>query len=332
MEILLNIKDLQKSYTKGSPVLKIDELSIEKGKTTAVVGESGSGKTTLMRLIAGLESPDKGSIISQGKIYTNEKYLLPPNKRHIGMVFQDHALFPHLTVFKNLAYGLPDQNNSKEAIRELLNLVALDGLENRYPHELSGGQQQRVALARALAQKPKILILDEPFSNLDVSLKIQLRDEIFTILKKTNITTLFITHDMNDAKYIADEIVVLKDGQMIQKGGINVLYNKPSNLYIASLFSEIIVLNLSILECFNFTTQKQKVYAIRNQDFVLNSDAEYQTEGTLLNSKYQGTHYLNTIKISNQYTFKLSTQQILKGTVKIGFFESDLLVFDHQQA
>ena len=327
MEILLNIKDLQKSYTKGSPVLKIDELSIEKGKTTAVVGESGSGKTTLMRLIAGLESPDKGSIVSEGKIYTNERVLLSPNKRHIGMVFQDHALFPHLTIFKNLAYGLPDQDNSKEVIKELLNLVALDGFENRYPHELSGGQQQRVALARALAQKPNILILDEPFSNLDSSLKLQLRDEIFTILKKTNITTLFITHDMDDAIYIADEIVVLKDGKIIQKGDIDALYKKPNSLYIASLFSKVNVLNFNHLEFFKLTVQKDKVYAIRHQDFIINEDTEYQTTGVVLKSIYQGTHYLNSIKISDQYILKLSSQQKLEGIVKIGFFESDLLIF-----
>lgn len=329
MGILLNIKDLQKSYTKGSPVLKIDELSIEKGKTTAVVGESGSGKTTLMRLIAGLESPDTGSIISEGIIFTNEKVLLSPNKRHIGMVFQDHALFPHLTIFKNLAYGLSNHENSKERIRELLNLVALDGFENRYPHELSGGQQQRVALARALAQKPNILILDEPFSNLDSSLKLQLRDEIFTILKKTNITTLFITHDMDDAIYIADEIVVLKDGEIIQKGAIEALYKKPNSLYIASLFSKVNVLNFNHLEFFNYAPQKHKVYAIRHQNLMVNEDAEYHTSGTILKSAYQGNHYLNTIEISDQYLFKLSSQQKLEGTVKIGFFESDLLVFDH---
>lgn len=328
MEIILDIKDLQKSYTKGSVVLNIDQLSIEKGKTTAVVGESGSGKTTLMRLIAGLESPDKGSIISQEMIFTNEKFFMSPNKRHIGMVFQDHALFPHLTIFKNLAYGLSSQDNSKERIRELLNLVALDGLENRYPHELSGGQQQRVALARALAQKPKILILDEPFSNLDTSLKLQLRDEIFTILKKTNITTLFITHDMNDAIYIADEIVVLKEGEIIQKGEIKALYKKPNNLYIASLFSEVNVLKSNHLELFDFTPKKQKIYAIRHQDFMINEKAEYQTNGIVLKSNYQGTHYLNTIEIADKYNFKLSSQQKLQGALKIGFDKSDLLVFD----
>lgn len=328
MEIILDIKDLQKSYTKGSVVLNIDQLSIEKGKTTAVVGESGSGKTTLMRLIAGLDSPDKGSIISQEMIFTNEKFFMSPNKRHIGMVFQDHALFPHLTIFKNLAYGLSGQDNSKERIKELLNLVALDGLENRYPHELSGGQQQRVALARALAQKPKILILDEPFSNLDTSLKLQLRDEIFTILKKTNITTLFITHDMNDAIYLADEIVVLKEGEIIQKGEIEVLYKKPNNLYIASLFSEVNVLKSNHLELFDFTPKKQKIYAIRHQDFMINEKAEYLTNGIVLKSNYQGTHYLNTIEIADKYSFKLSSQQKLQGALKIGFDKSDLLVFD----
>lgn len=327
MGIVLDIKGLQKSYTKGNPVLCVDELSIQKGTTTAVVGESGSGKTTLMRLIAGLESPELGSISLYGTIFTNPKKMVSPEKRQVGMVFQDHALFPHLTIYNNLAFGLSDKECIKDRVLELLSLVNLEGFENRYPHELSGGQQQRIALARALAPKPKILILDEPFSNLDTSLKLQLRNEVFSILKKTDITTLFITHDMDDAIYIADEIVVLKNGKIIQQGTIEELYNQPENLYIASLFSVLQILNFNQLEIFGYIPDKQKLYAIRQSDFKVNKESEFITDGIIIKSSYRGTDYLYTVKISNKYTFEFVSPQKLEGTIRIGFQKEDLLIF-----
>ncbi|CAI8357500.1 MAG: Sulfate/thiosulfate import ATP-binding protein CysA [Flavobacterium sp. SCGC AAA160-P02] len=327
MGIVVDIKGLQKSYTKGNPVLCVDELSIQKGTTTAVVGESGSGKTTLMRLIAGLESPELGSISLYGTIFTNPKKMVSPEKRQVGMVFQDHALFPHLTIYNNLAFGLSDKECIKDRVLELLSLVNLEGFENRYPHELSGGQQQRIALARALAPKPKILILDEPFSNLDTSLKLQLRNEVFSILKKTDITTLFITHDMDDAIYIADEIVVLKNGKIIQQGTIEELYNQPENLYIASLFSVLQILNFNQLEIFGYIPDKQKLYAIRQSDFKVNKESEFITDGIIIKSSYRGTDYLYTVKISNKYTFEFVSPQKLEGTIRIGFQKEDLLIF-----
>ena len=329
MTTVLDIKGLQKSYTKGNPVLCIEELSIQKGTTIAVVGESGSGKTTLMRLIAGLESPELGSISLYGTIFTNPKKMVSPDKRQVGMVFQDHALFPHLTIYNNLAFGLSDKECIKDRVSELLSLVNLEGYENRYPHELSGGQQQRIALARALAPKPKILILDEPFSNLDTSLKLQLRNEVFSILKKTDVTTLFITHDMDDAIYIADEIVVLKNGKIIQKGTIEELYNQPENLYIASLFSVVEILNINQLEIFGFVPDKQKLYAIRQHDFKVNNESEFMTEGIIIKSSYRGTHYLHTIKISKEYVFQFISQNKLEGTIRIGFKKEDLLLFEN---
>ena len=327
MGIVVDIKGLQKSYTKGNPVLCVDELSIQKGTTTAVVGESGSGKTTLMRLIAGLESPELGSISLYGTIFTNPKKMVSPEKRQVGMVFQDHALFPHLTIYNNLAFGLSDKECIKDRVLELLSLVNLEGFENRYPHELSGGQQQRIALARALAPKPKILILDEPFSNLDTSLKLQLRNEVFSILKKTDITTLFITHDMDDAIYIADEIVVLKNGKIIQQGTIEELYNQPENLYIASLFSVLQILNFNQLEIFGYIPDKQKLYAIRQSDFKVNKESEFITDGIIIKSSYRGTDYLYTVKISNKCTFEFVSPQKLEGTIRIGFQKEDLLIF-----
>lgn len=330
MAILLDILGLEKSYTKGNPVLSIDELSLTEGTTLAVVGESGSGKTTLMRLIAGLESPETGTISLNNIIFTSDTTMVSPEKREIGMVFQDYALFPHLTVYENIGYGISKKEGLEERVYDLLKLVELEGYENRYPYELSGGQQQRVALARALAPRPKLLILDEPFSNLDTSLKLQLRNEVFSILKKTNVTTLFVTHDIDDAISMADEIVVLKNGRVIQKGTIEILYKTPVNLYIASLFSPVEKFNESQLTLFGFPPKHGNSYMIRQADFIVNKESKFMTNGIIKKSNYQGTHYLNTLEISHNYTLHFASQKKLDGTIKIGFERDSLIIFEEE--
>lgn len=327
MEIILDIKNLKKSFIKGVPVLSIESLSIKRGTTVAVVGESGSGKTTLMRLITGLESPESGTITLDGKIFTSDNIMISPEKRKIGMVFQDHALFPHLTIYENLAYGLSNKKIINDRVIELLRLIELEGYQNRYPHELSGGQQQRIALARALAPKPDLLILDEPFTNIDTSLKLQLRNEIFRILKKTNVTTLFITHDIDDAIYISDEIVVLKNGEILQKGDINELYKYPQNIHIASLFSVLEKLNIDQLKIFGFSGEKNKTYAVRQNDFLLNEQTDFMTDGKIITSNYHGSYYLYTIEIYNQCKINFKSKDILKGINKIGFKKDSLIIF-----
>ena len=232
---ILQLKKLTKTFSKGK-VKALNEISfsLSKGKILALVGESGSGKTTLIRIITGLETQNNGSVVFKNNILSSNTIFIEPEKRNIGMVFQEYALFPHFTVFDNIAFGI--SKNKKERVTEVLDLVALEGFEKRFPHELSGGQQQRVALARALAPKPELLILDEPFSNLDVILRQQLRSDIKEILKKTNTTAIFVTHDIKDALKISDEILVLQKGNLLQQGNTDEVFKKPNCEYVSLLF------------------------------------------------------------------------------------------------
>lgn len=221
--MFIEIGNLNFKYKNAkTDTLKNVSFSMEKGEILSILGESGGGKSTVLRLIAGLESPLSGSITIDDKvIYDSNTFILPEN-RGVGMVFQDYALFPHMTVDENIKFGL-NNFSKKEAnnrAQEMLNLVNLQEFGKRYPHELSGGQQQRVAIARALAPKPSVLLLDEPFSNLDAHLKIKIREELKAILNKTGITGIFVTHDREDVKSIADKVVVLKEGTVVKVGKI----------------------------------------------------------------------------------------------------------------
>jgi iron(III) transport system ATP-binding protein len=232
---ILQLKKLTKTFSKGKvKALNAISFTLHRGKILAVVGESGSGKTTLIRLITGLEIQDYGTIAFKNNVLSSDSIFIEPEKRNIGMVFQEYALFPHFTVFDNIAFGI--SGNKKERVAEVLDLVALKGFEKRFPHELSGGQQQRVALARALAPKPELLILDEPFSNLDVILRQQLRSDIKKILKKTNTTAIFVTHDIKDALKISDEILVLQKGNLLQYGNTEEIFKNPNCEYVSLLF------------------------------------------------------------------------------------------------
>ncbi|RFU62250.1 ABC transporter ATP-binding protein [Peribacillus saganii] len=195
-------------------------LAIEKGEIVSILGKSGSGKSTILRLIAGLEIPFSGSIHINESIMADDKQFIQPEKRGVGMVFQDYALFPHMTVAENIKFGLKKMSRiqKKERLDEVLALVGLKEYVKRYPYELSGGQQQRVALARAIAPNPSVLLFDEPFSNLDAELQIKIRDELRTILKQTGITSIFVTHDKMDARALADRVVVMEEGTIFRVG------------------------------------------------------------------------------------------------------------------
>lgn len=204
METTLNVSNICKKMGKKN-VLDHFSLTLNKGEIIALLGDSGCGKTTLLRIIAGLESPDSGTIEISGKNITPT----PPEKRNIGLVFQDFALFPHMSVKKNILYGLhqlPKQHRSAR-LNEVLELTSLLDLADHYPHQLSGGQQQRVALARALAPKPSLVLMDEPFSNLDASLRTKLRTRVREILKIAHIPAIIVTHDQADADEVADRII-----------------------------------------------------------------------------------------------------------------------------
>lgn len=209
---IVEIEDLSFSYSKKEkPIINGFSFSMEKGEIVGVLGQSGSGKSTLLRLLAGLEMPLTGTIQIAGTTVVGDGIFVQPEKRGVGMVFQDYALFPHMTVKDNILFGLSrmPRKERQERAAEMLELVQMTGFEKRYPHELSGGQQQRIALARALAPKPNVLLMDEPFSNLDADLKESIREELGDILKKANMTCMIVTHDKRDVEAICDYRIML---------------------------------------------------------------------------------------------------------------------------
>jgi len=245
MEPVLSIEGLTKRYARGAaPAVGGVDLKVERGEIVAVVGESGCGKSTLLRLIAGLEIPDAGEVRIAGRAVAGAGAWVPPERRGVGMVFQDFALFPHMTAVRNIMYGLDRLPRAERGPRAeaMLALVGLEGLGARYPHQLSGGQQQRVALARALAPEPAILLLDEPFSSLDTALKRELREEIVDILRRTNTTAVLVVHDAEDVLMVADRAAVLRAGRILQVGDAQTLYRQPRNEYVARFFGETNVL------------------------------------------------------------------------------------------
>jgi len=239
----LDIRNLSKSYGDVAAAIAID-LSVQAGSRTAIVGPSGCGKTTLLRLIAGFEIPDGGSITLNGRVLADATTLVPAHERVIGFLPQNGALFPHLTVAGNIGFGLPkDMPGRARRIAALIDLVALEQpMLARWPHELSGGQQQRVALARALAQQPKLMLLDEPFSALDTGLRAATRKAVADVLSKAGVTTILVTHDQEEALSFADQVAVMRDGRLIQVGDPVELYLRPRDEATAIFLGEAIIL------------------------------------------------------------------------------------------
>jgi len=237
----LEIIGVTKRYTSaGDPAVTDATITVNSGTVAALVGESGAGKSTLLRLIAGLEQPDAGEIRLDGRLLSSSQGVVPPERRGIGFVFQSHALFPHLNVYDNITFGLrgmPPAARRDEAER-LLALVRLSGYDQRMPHELSGGERQRIALARTLAPRPGIVLLDEPFSSLDASLKTELRGEMRDILRQIKVTALLVTHDRGDALALADRITVINAGRIEQTGESHELYARPASRYVAAFFGD----------------------------------------------------------------------------------------------
>ena len=233
-EISLELKEIKKSFTEGEAVLDNISLVISKGEFITLLGSSGCGKTTTLRIIAGLEQPDAGSVWLDGREVTG----LEPNQRDVNTVFQNYALFPHMNVAENIGYGLKlkkvPKNEIKKKVSQMLELVQLEGYEKRKPSELSGGQKQRVAIARALVNNPKVLLLDEPLGALDLQLRRAMQIELKHLQKKLGITFIYITHDQEEAINMSDRIAVMKDGRIEQIGTPDEIYNHPKTSYVAT--------------------------------------------------------------------------------------------------
>jgi iron(III) transport system ATP-binding protein len=247
----LQISSLTKRYTRRGPLVVNDlSLEIEKGEIICVLGESGSGKTTLLRMIAGFEMPDAGEVMIAGETLNASTVFRQPEARGISMVFQGNSLFPHLTVRRNILYGLHrvGPEDSEQRLKEMLELTGLEQFVNSYPHELSGGQQQRVAVARALAPSPTLLLLDEPFSNLDNICSRQIRDDIVRIIRRSQTTAVIVTHDTNDALVVGDRIAILNHGVLLQVGTPRDVYEHPRTRFVAELFGASNILDVKRLD------------------------------------------------------------------------------------
>jgi iron(III) transport system ATP-binding protein len=254
----LIIHDLNKKY--GNVIaLKDINIEVERGSIAGILGPTGSGKTTLLKCIAGIEIPDSGEIYIGGNLVTSVKegIYVRPEKRAIGMVFQSYALWPHMSVYENVAFPLKVRGLARSEIdrrvKEILSIVGLKGFERRYPHQLSGGQQQRVALARALVYEPKLLLLDEPLSNIDAKLRLELRSWIRGLVKRLGITTLYVTHDQAEALSMADKIIILNKGTIVQQGRPEELYRRPVNPFVADFLGTANILEGVLIDITDYT-------------------------------------------------------------------------------
>jgi iron(III) transport system ATP-binding protein len=320
----LQLNSLKKNFA-GTQALTEVCLDVEKGHLTAVLGPSGCGKTTLLRCIAGFETPDSGLISINGHKVFDEKTDLPPEKRQVGFVPQEGALFPHLTVEKNVAFGLSRHLKQTERVQEVLALVDMQGMEKRMPDELSGGQQQRIALARALAPSPPIILLDEPFNALDADLRASLRKEVQRVLKQAGATGLLVTHDQEEALSMADKIAVMLDGQIVQTSAPTALYRYPANLEVATFLGEATLLPCKVCggyaECplGSFTVAEgcpiHAVHAtamIRPEQFEIKAPGE-GIEAEVEQVTYFGHDALIKLRLSKEYGGGMVSTRVLDG-------------------
>ena len=302
---MLEINQLNKSYGSVNVLYNFD-LNIKSGSITSIVGASGSGKTTLLRLISGLEIPNDGEIILNGNVVNSKRKFVPPEKRDCSLVFQDYALFPNISMLENIYFGKNSLQN-KEKIDELIQLTDIERILKRFPHECSGGEQQRVALVRSLAINPSLIMMDEPLSNLDSNLKVNLSLMIRKLLKKYKTTAIVVTHDIADALEISDQIAIINDGKIIQKGSPNDVYKNPVSKKVALLFGETNFIPLKMFpESKNFLfdeeTQEHLV-SIRPNQFSI-------SDGVQISGKKLFTGKIESIReIASRYKLELKCEE-----------------------
>ena len=326
----IEIQNLFKRFKNVVAVNHI-QLEVQKGELLTLLGPSGCGKTTTLRCIAGLERPEEGDIVIDGKPMLSQGFV-HPSKRGIGMVFQNYAVWPHMKVFNNIVYGLKIQKIPRQTIqekaRQVLELTGLNGLEERYPSQLSGGQQQRVALARALVGNPKVLLLDEPLSNLDAKLREELRFEIKSLVKRMGITAVYVTHDQAEAMVISDRVAVMESGNVVQIGTPREIYEKPANRFVADFIGTMNFMSGEVVQVLQdtdavyvrtalsakmlcttldttSTTPGQKVYAsIRPEDVEVFTeppqDRENLFKGTIAHKAYLGNFLYFFVSVDSQ--------------------------------
>ena len=308
------VKNLNKSYDPKKPVLKNLSFSMSKGEILSFVGESGSGKTTFLRSVSGLEKVDKGLISLNGTVLNSENIFVKPQRRNIAHVFQDFPLFPHLTVLNNLNFNLDSAH--KKNIDDLIDVTGLKTLLNRYPHQLSGGERQRVCIARAIIREPELLLLDEPFSNLDKKIKKSIIDHVEFILQQKKITTILVTHNINNILNISDKILVFKGGVLQQCDSPVNMYCNPSNCYCAELLGDLNEINF----------QGKKHY-IRPENVKIVDKSNYEIN--IIKSLYQGKDYMiKATHNGNEFHFYSNDFYEAETTLYFDFDSKNLIFFN----
>jgi len=325
---VIKVSNLTKKF---GDTFAVDNISFEvkKGEIFAILGPSGCGKTTTLRLIAGFEDPDDGGVYIEGTLAADKQKSTPPENRAIGMVFQDYALFPHLSVEKNILFGLerfPREQRSRIVIN-MLEFVGLQGFHDRYPHQLSGGQQQRVALARAMAPCPVVVLLDEPLSNLDADMRMKMRKELLQILKRAQTTTILVTHDQEEAFTLADNVAVLNNGMLEQLGTPEEIYHSPATRFVADFVGQADFINglvkdnriVTEIGTFqdksNFEEGSHVQLMIRPDDILFIPDNE--SGSTIVSREFRGEENRYTLKLPSGkivHSSRPSTEVIKEGT------------------
>ena len=309
----LEVKNLVKSYNNSEIVINNLSFSVEQGQLISFVGESGSGKSTFLKCLSGLEIPNSGNISLNGEIINGDNIFVKPQNRKIGYVFQDYPLFPHLNVKENICFNLNDRYLKN--FTKIIDLTNLNSLLKRYPHEISGGEQQRVCIARSIIREPDLLLLDEPFSNLDANIKFSIRDEICKIIRDSEVTTILVTHDMNDAFNISDKILIFKDGISQQFSSPETMYCKPANCYCAETLGDV-----------NKFPIDDKIYYIRPENLNIVNHSEYSIN--VQKCFFQGKEYKITGKFKDNEWLLYSKKPLkVNSEVFFNYSESDLIYF-----
>jgi iron(III) transport system ATP-binding protein len=341
----LEVRNLVKQFY-GTQQSAVNNISFElsSSEILALVGPSGCGKTTTLRIIAGLERPDSGVVRLNDQVVASESVFVPPEKRGVSMVFQDHALFPHLTVSENIAFGLHGQSPAeiKKTVGEMLHLVGLLPLSRRYPHALSGGERQRVALARALAPRPVLVLMDEPFSSLDADLRMEMREHVRQILKSIQATVVFVTHDQEEALYMGDRLAVLQNGQLEQIGTPEEIFHESNTRFVAEFMGDSdflkgkvtqtgIQTEIGLLEqVVDLPVSTQVEIALRADDISFQIDGSGNS--LIVERFFRGAYNLYRLRLDSGQTVHASTDhtQILPVGVRVRAFisaEHPLTVF-----
>tara|TARA_B100001013_G_scaffold129909_1_gene75807 strand:+ start:1729 stop:2718 length:990 start_codon:yes stop_codon:yes gene_type:complete len=329
MTLAVELKNISKIYDNVN-ALKNVNLKISDGEFFSLLGPSGSGKTTCLKIIAGFEQANQGYVYLFGDEVSN----VPPYKRKVNTVFQDYALFPHMSVGQNIGYSLKIRNISKteqqQQVKEILEIVKLSGYEDRRTNQLSGGQKQRVALARSLINKPKVLLLDEPLGALDLKLREQMQVELKVLQRQFNITFIYVTHDQQEALSMSDRIAVFNEGNIEQVDTPANIYLSPKSSFIANFVGTTNVINKDIASN-NFKLTKS--FSIRPENIsIIKSDKnyDYNCSGSVIESQFQGSLYKIILKTSFNQQFIINSKQPyeINSNIKFGWFEKDIIIFD----